>query len=58
MNESATSAWSSRQLDRQISTLYYERLLSSKDKTPVKEEAIELLKPLETDDYIKDEVLY
>lgn len=54
MNESATSAWSSRQLDRQISTLYYERLLSSKDKTPVKEEAIELLKPLETDDYIKD----
>ena len=54
MNESATSAWSSRQLDRQISTLYYERLLSSKDKTPVKEEAIERLKPLETDDYIKD----
>ncbi len=54
MNESAASAWSSRQLDRQISTLYYERLLSSKDKTPVKEEAIELLKPLETDDYIKD----
>lgn len=54
MNESAASAWSSRQLDRQISTLYYERLLSSKDKTPVKEEAIELLKPLATDDYIKD----
>lgn len=54
MNESVASAWSSRQLDRQISTLYYERLLSSKDKTPVKEEAIELLKPLETDDYIKD----
>ena len=54
MNESVASAWSSRQLDRQISTLYYERLLSSKDKTPVKEEAIELLKPLATDDYIKD----
>lgn len=54
MNESVASAWSSRQLDRQISTLYYERLLSSKDKTPVKEEAIELLKPLATDEYIKD----
>ncbi len=54
MNESVASAWSSRQLDRQISTLYYERLLSSQDKLPVKQEAIELLKPLAVDDYIRD----
>lgn len=32
MNEAANSVWSTRQLDRQISTLYYERLLSSRDK--------------------------
>ena len=26
MNEAADSVWSTRQLDRQISTLYYDRL--------------------------------
>lgn len=39
MNEAADEVWSTRQLDRQISTLYYERLLSSAEKAPVKEEA-------------------
>jgi hypothetical protein len=32
MNEAAEQTWSSRQLDRQISVLYYERLLASKDR--------------------------
>ena len=32
MNEAADGVWSTRQMDRQISTLYYERLLASKDK--------------------------
>jgi len=32
--------WSARALDRQVSKLYYERLLSSKEKSPVTEEAI------------------
>ena len=41
MNEAVAGAWSSRQLGRQISTLYYERLLASRDKAPVKAEANE-----------------
>ena len=43
MNEAADSAWSTRQMDRQISTLYYERLLASRDKASVKAEAKEKL---------------
>jgi predicted nuclease of restriction endonuclease-like (RecB) superfamily len=39
MAESIENNWSARALDRQISTLYYERLLSSKEKEPVKEES-------------------
>ena len=35
--------WSSRQLERQISTLYYERLLASREPTPVIAEANELM---------------
>ncbi len=45
MNEAIASAWSSRQLDRQISTLYYERILASRDKAPVKQEAEEKWPP-------------
>lgn len=54
MNEAVESGWSSRQLDRQISSLYYERLLASRDKTPVKKEADELLAKIEPEDFIKD----
>ncbi|MDD5478273.1 PDDEXK nuclease domain-containing protein [Rhodoferax sp.] len=39
MNEAAAQNWSSRALDRQINTLYFERLLLSSDKTSVTEEA-------------------
>ncbi len=39
MNEAAAQNWSSRALDRQIGTLYYDRLLLSKDKTGVAAEA-------------------
>jgi len=39
MNEAATQNWSSRALDRQIGTLYYERLLLSKEKGAVVAEA-------------------
>ena len=38
-NEAATQNWSSRALDRQIGTLYYERLLLSGDKASVAAEA-------------------
>ncbi len=36
MNEATTQNWSSRALDRQIDTLYYERLLLSGDKVRAK----------------------
>lgn len=39
MNEAAQENWSSRALERQIDTLYYERLLSSKHRLPVRREA-------------------
>ena len=54
MEECIRSAWSSRQLERQIATLYYERLLASRDKNSVKKEAVELLKPVAPKDFIKD----
>ena len=45
MNEATDQHWSSRQLDRQISALYYERLLASRKKVPVLKEAREKLAP-------------
>jgi predicted nuclease of restriction endonuclease-like (RecB) superfamily len=39
MNEAATQNWSSRAFDRQIGTLYYERLLLSEEKGAVVAEA-------------------
>lgn len=54
MEECIRSAWSSRQLERQISTLYYDRLLASREKAPVKTEAEKLMAPLATENFIKD----
>lgn len=39
MNEAAAENWSSRQLERQISVLYYERMLQSADKQSTKRDA-------------------
>lgn len=39
MNEAALQNWSSRALEHQINTLYYERLLASRDRSAVKQEA-------------------
>ena len=39
MNEAAEQNWSYRALERQVSTLYYERLLLSSDREPVQREA-------------------
>ncbi len=52
MNEAAEQAWSSRQLDRQISVLYYERLLNSTDKDSVRTEAIKKLSALTPQNFI------
>ena len=54
MEECVRSAWSSRQLERQISTLYYERLLASRDKAPVIAEANTQMEPLAAENFIKD----
>jgi len=56
MNEAIENNWSARALDRQISTLYFERLLSSKEKLPVKNEAEAKIKPLQTNpkDILRD----
>lgn len=54
--ESIANNWSVRALERQISTLYYERLLSSSDKAPVIQEASEKTNELQTDikNYLRD----
>lgn len=54
MNEAAEQTWSSRQLDRQISVLYYERLLASKDTYPVREEAAQNLSLIAPKEFIHD----
>lgn len=54
IQEAISQSWSVRQLDRQISTLYYDRLLASRDKTPVEIEASEKLKNVPTTEFIKD----
>lgn len=54
LEECIRSAWSGRQLDRQISSLYYERLLASRVKLPVVAEANNLMKPPSSENFIKD----
>ena len=54
MHEAADQDWSSRQLDRQISVLYYERLLASRKKAPVRKEAAEKLTSVEPAQFIRD----
>jgi len=56
MNEAADQNWSTRALERQINSLYYERLIISKDKAPVREEMQEKTAPLAPTpgDFIKD----
>jgi predicted nuclease of restriction endonuclease-like (RecB) superfamily len=56
-NEAATQGWSVRALDRQIGTLFYERLLSSREKEPVRQEAIAKIAeeaPNDPRDFIRD----
>lgn len=54
MQESMKSQWSTRQLERQINSFFYERLLSSKNKEKVAAE-IQTLEPEKTpEDIIRD----
>jgi predicted nuclease of restriction endonuclease-like (RecB) superfamily len=56
MNEAADQNWSTRALERQIHSLYYERLLMSRDKAPVVDEMREKTAPHapQPEDFIKD----
>ena len=52
--EAAEQHWSTRQLERQISVLYYERLLASRTKAPVRSEAASKLATVEPEQFIRD----
>ncbi len=59
MNETVSETWSVRTLDRNISTLYYERLLMSQNQEPVREEMQEKTKEYQADrlEFIKNPVV-
>jgi len=56
MNEAAAESWSSRQLERQISVLYYDRMLLSADKQSTRADAEEnmALAKLEPESFIRN----
>ena len=54
MREAADQHWSTRQLERQISVLYYERLLASRKKELVRQEAAAKLATIEPEQFIRD----
>jgi hypothetical protein len=59
MNESADQGWSTRALERQIGTLYYERLLASSDRREVEQEAAIKIAPLQQNprEFVRDPVM-
>ncbi|MFW0753167.1 PDDEXK nuclease domain-containing protein [Pseudomonas sp. H11T01] len=59
MDETATLNWSTRALERQIATLYYERLLASKDRPPVEQEAATHIQTLNKSprEFVRDPVV-
>ncbi len=55
VKEAIDQNWSARALDRQISVLYYERLLSSNNRPAVEQEAKDKTQPLASNqDYLRD----
>lgn len=54
LQEAIKENWSTRALERQINSFYYERLLSSKNKSPVIEESENKTKKLIPQDILKD----
>ncbi len=59
MNETATQNWTTRALERQIGTLYYERLLVSQDRSAVESEAAVNLQAIASNprEFVRDPVL-
>ncbi len=58
-DEAATQHWSTRQLERQMGTLYYERLLASKDRKSVLKEAEKKLAKIDETprEFVRDPVM-
>lgn len=54
MAEAVKENWSTRALERQINSFYYDRLLASKNKGPVTKEAVEKTSELKAQDVLKD----
>lgn len=54
LDECAKLNWSTRQLERQVNSFYYQRLLSSQDKDSVRNEIKTLEKSIEAKDIIRD----
>lgn len=54
LKEAIANGWGTRALDRQIHSLYYERLLSSQDQEPVKAEMVSNTTSLQPDDILKN----
>lgn len=54
MEECAKSNWSTRQLERQINSFYYERLLSSQDQEAVRQESLQTAPAKKPTDFIRD----
>ena len=58
MEEAASQGWTTRALERQVNTLYYERLLATSDRPAVEQEATASIAPLQTPrDFVHDPVL-
>jgi predicted nuclease of restriction endonuclease-like (RecB) superfamily len=59
MVEAASQNWGTRALERQIGTLYYERLLASRERQPVREEAAQKIEALDQHprEFVRDPVL-
>jgi predicted nuclease of restriction endonuclease-like (RecB) superfamily len=59
MNEAASQNWTTRALERQLGTLYYERLLASPDRSAVEQEALSNLAPLQRTprEFVRDPVM-
>ena len=57
LTEAAENMWSVRTLDRNISTLYYNRIVASIDKKTVEDEMREKTKKLQAKEFIKNPVV-
>lgn len=57
LTEAAENMWSVRTLDRNISTLYYNRIIASIDKKNVENEMKEKTKKLQVEEFIKNPVV-